>query len=179
MFTSNTNPNQIKNRKFFRLPGSIFDYDKDAGISYVAYYNDAAKPGCPPEWVKTTFSRTKPADAESLYMSKYEEPSPSNPYFYRVHEFVYLLGLECIPAKSIEVGLFLCIPPVTEIDLDAPFDFPEERIEVLKRRVLDLGRFSLLLPQERINDGAPDTAASQVPTGKLISVNDVNQDQQQ
>lgn len=178
-FQTNKNPNEVKDRYYFRLPGSIFDYNKDAGISFIAYYRDKAKPGCPPEFTKTTFSRTTPAQAEALYMNRYEKPSESNPYFYRVHDIVYLLGTECIPMTDIEVGLFLCIPPVTEIDLDAPFDFPEERIEVLKRRVLDLGRFSLLLPQERINDGAPDTKASAVPTNKLVSVNSINQDQQE
>jgi len=177
-FQSNNNPNQAKNRKYFELPGSIFDFDKDGGIDFVAYYNQDEKLGDLPEFTRVQFSRTKISEMENL-VSDFEKPTPENPYFYRVHRYVYLLGVECVPIKEVEVGLFMTIDPVQKIDIDAPFDFPEELIEVLKRRVLDLGRFSLLLPQERANDGANVVPSSQVPTNKLVSVADTSQQQAQ
>jgi hypothetical protein len=176
-FTSNANPNQVMNRKYFELPGSVFDFDRDSGIEFVAYYNEKEKLGDLPEFTRVQFSRTTISEMENL-VSRFEAPTPDNPYFYRVHQYVYLLGVECIPIKNVEVGLFMTISPVQDIDIDAPFDFPEELIEVLKRRVLDLGRFSLLLPQERANDGANMVSGSQVPTNKLVSVADTSQQAQ-
>ena len=63
-----------------------------------------------------------------------------------------------------------------KIDLDAEFEFPEELILILKRQVLDLGRFALKMPEDRNNDGVDDTNAKNVSDQKLVSVNDpINQ----
>jgi len=37
---------------------------------------------------------------------------------------------------------------------------------------VELGLFALMVPAERVNDGDDDTQANQVPTNKIISVND-------
>jgi len=171
------NPNEIKNRKFFRLPKCIYDYDLDAGIEYISYSIEEEQPGCPPPFTNKTFTRTTPSKTERLYFSKYETPNPNNPYFYRVGDHIYLLGIECVDIKSIEVGLYTTLDPLTEIDLDAPFDFPEELLIILKRQVLDLGRFALLIPQERTNDGDDGSESKAVPTNKLVSVNELTEDQ--
>ena len=171
--------NEIKNRKFFILPKTIYDYDMDGGIEYISFCLDEDKPGCPPAFTNVTFSRTTPGKSRRLYYSPYEKPCPSNPYFYRVHDHIYLLGIECVDISSVEVGVYSAIDPVTKIDLDAPFDFPEELIITLKRQVLDLGRFALLIPQERVNDGSNDVGNQGVPTNKLVSVNELNEDQTQ
>jgi hypothetical protein len=55
-------------------------------------------------------------------------------------------------------------------------DFPDELLIILKRQVLDLGRFTLMLPQERVNDGSDDGARKGVPTNKLVSVNELSED---
>ena len=60
--------------------------------------------------------------------------------------------------------------------MDAELDFPDETLIILKRQVLDLGRFTLMLPQERVNDGADDTVNKGVPTNKLVSVNELSED---
>lgn len=173
------NPNEIKNRKFFFLPKTIYDYDKDGGIEYISYSIDCAPAGHPPAFTNVTFSRTTPGKSKRLYFSKYETPSPSNPYFYRVGDYIYLLGIECVEIKNIEVGIYATLDPVTEIDLDAPFDFPEELMIILKRQVLDLGRWALLMPNERLNDGNDDVNNQQksIPTNKLVSVNELSEDQ--
>ncbi len=173
----NKNPNEVKNRKLFFLPTSIYDYDRDNGISYISYYIEEEKQGCPPPFTNVTFSRTTPSKSRRLYFNEYEEPNPNNPYFYRVGDYIYLLGVEKVDVKFIEIGLFATLDPVTEIDLDAAFDFPEELLIILKRQVLDLGRFSLLIPEERINDGNDSINTGAVPTSKLVSVNELNQEQ--
>lgn len=170
-------PNEIKNRKFIRLPRTIYDYDRDGGIDYISYCLEEPQDGCPPPFTNVTFDRTTPSKSERLYFSKYEKPSPARPYFYVVHDYIYLLGIECVDIKSLEIGIYSTLDPVTEIDLDAPFDFPDELLIILKRQVLDLGRFSLLMPEDRTNDGANRIAANAVPTNKLTSVNELNDEQ--
>lgn len=175
--TDNDTPNLIKNRKHIRLPKCIYDYDLDGGIEYIAYYDPTQDAKGRPLFTRITFSRTTPTDAKSLYYSKYECPDPKNPYFYRVGDYIYLMGIDCVDVKEIEVGLYTTLDPVTEIDLDAPFDFPDELLAVLERQVLDLGRFVLLVPEERRNDGDDGTSKGQgVPTNKLVSVNELSED---
>jgi hypothetical protein len=177
VFESNSNPNEIKGRKYIRLPKSIFDYDGDGGINFVSYYIDYLDKECPPPFTKQGFYRTTPSDTRRLYMNKYEKPSPTNPYFYRVGNFVYLLGIECVNPKSIEIGLYTTLGPLSDPDfsLDSEFDFPEELLPVLKKMVLDLGRFVMMMPQERTNDGSNITDGT-VPTNKIVSVNEGNED---
>lgn len=171
----NENPNLIKGRKYLKLPGCIYDFDKDEGIDYISYYLEEDCEGVPP-FTQIIFQRTTPSKARRLYFSPYEEPSAKNPYFYRSGEFIYLLGVECVPVKKIEIGLFMTLPPITEVKLDDPFDFPPELLAILKRQVLDLGRWSLLIPEERLNDGSDSTNENRVPTGKIVSVNELNQE---
>lgn len=173
-FSAGANPNEIKGRKYIEIPEVIYDYDKDGGIEYLSYYVDGYFENCPPPFTNQTFTRTTPSTAQRLYFSKYETPNPKNPYFYRVGPYLYLLGIECTDVKTVEIGIYAAIRPVTddELDLDARFDFPEETLIILKRQVLDLGRFVLMMPQNRINDGSNDITG-QVPTNKLTSVNEI------
>lgn len=167
------NPNNIQGRKRIVLPNSIFDYNNDRGIDYISYWIDDEKDcNIPPEFANLTFTRTTPKESTRLYMDGYTEPKPSNPYFYRKGQYVYFLGLEKVDVEAVEIGIFSTFDPITDIDLDAPFEFPEELLNVLKRQVLDLGRFVLQIPEERTNDGKSTTPSEQVPTQKLISVND-------
>jgi len=85
---------------------------------------------------------------------------------------VYFLGVERISLDSVEVGLFSTFDPTTPPNLDEEFNFPNELIPVLQRQVLDIGRFVLQIPAERINDANMDYGASNIPKTKLISVND-------
>lgn len=171
-FSVNNNPNEIKNRKCIALPSNIYDYDMDGGIQYISYYPEIA--GCPPRFTKVKFDRTSPAEAEWLYSNPYTAPSAQRPYYYRAGDYLYLLGLECVNPKELEVGIYSTLPSITEVDLDAPFDFPTELDHVLTRQVIDFARFSLMVPGERNNDGTDSVESSTVPTNKMTSVNDPN-----
>jgi hypothetical protein len=168
-----SNPDQVGGRYYFKLPDQVFDFDGDGGIHYISYSPSDDDPRCPPRFTKTQMYRTTPSKAQRLYMNPYEEPTPRNPYFYRVHDHVYLLGLEGVNVEAIEVGIFSIIPPVTEVDMDAPIDFPEETIAILQRQVLDLGRFALMMPQEDINEGRNRLGDTNVPSNKISSVEDM------
>ncbi len=174
-----TNPNNIAGRKRIELPEAIYDFDKDGGINYISFWDrEAVSTECPdrPEFTNRTFTRTTVKGSERLYYDKYEEPSPSNPYFYRLGKYVYFLGIEKADVETIEIGIYSTFNPMDKIDLDAEFEFPEELILILKRQVLDLGRFALKMPEDRNNDGVDDTNAKNVSDQKLVSVNDpINQ----
>lgn len=175
--TQTTDPDFIKGRKYIELPGSIFDFDKDGGVEYIAYNDE--DPTCPPAFARKTFQRTTPAEAQWLYLNKYTEPSAKQPYWYRVNNIIYVLGLEKSPWKELEMGVYLTINPLEEIDLDAPFRFPQELLHVLKRQVLDLARFSFLFDSrsDRSNDGSDSAQTANI--AKVASVNEQNQQAQQ
>jgi hypothetical protein len=168
--------NLVRYRKYIDLPDCIYDFHNDAGIHYISYSHPEELPNELPPLTQVKFGRTTPAGLKALYANPYTKPDRKNPYFYRTKNRLYLLGLECVNVKNVEIGLWLTLDPVTEIDLDADFEFPEELLFVLKKQVLDMGRFALLMPQERVNDGDDDTNPNQVPTNKITSVNDpINQ----
>ena len=103
-----------------------------------------------------------------------EEPSSTNPYFYRIGNKIPFLGVEDVPITTVEVGLFTSID-VTDVnlDIDQAFDFPNDLIPVLKRQVLDMGIWVLNVPSDLRNDGA-DTQP-EVPQKKFVSINDINE----
>lgn len=159
-----------KGRKYIELPTSIYDFDNDKGINYISYCAD----DCEQPLNRVLFSRTSPSALSRLSMSSYEKPRASNPFFYRSGNKIYLMGIECVETTCVELGLYSALDPVTEICLDEPFDFPEELLVILQRQVIDLGRFVLMIPEERVNDGDNTIYEQGLPTQKISSVNDLN-----
>lgn len=141
----------LSGRKYIELPESIYDFNLDRGINYISY--DYTVDDCVAPFTSVTFSRTTPSASKILYYTEEEKPTPENPYFYRIGNKVYLLGVECVNILNVEAGLLSSFDPTTVCDLDAEFDFPPELIPILQRTVLDLGRFVLQMPTERVNDG--------------------------
>lgn len=165
---ANKNPDFVKARRFLRLPVDIFDFDKDNGVEYITY----TSPGgleCPPKFSEIKFQRTTPSEAEFLNMHPQTKPSAKNPYWFRTGRNIYLLGVEKVNIKTVEMGIYMTIDPVEKIDIDLPFHFPPELLHVLKRQVLDLARFSFFFPSERKNEGSDSEDGKQIP--KVQSVN--------
>jgi hypothetical protein len=168
ILTVNVEPDNGRN--YFTLPASIYDFDKDDGIDYITY--TPAVDLSLPTFASVKFTRTTPSKSQRLYFREEETPSPANPYFYRQGNRIYLLGVEQINITEIEAALKLSFNPLdATIDLDDEFEFPSDLIPVLKRQLLDLGRFVLNIPKDAINDGAGFDAKA-MPTQKLISVNE-------
>lgn len=162
----------VAGRKHIELPASIFDFDKDGGIEYISYESDGG-PGCPPQFTKVVFERTSPAQTRMLIWSPYTKPSPARPYFFRTGDYVDFIGIENVNVPCVEIGIYSTIKPVRDIDLDAPFTFPEELMDLLRRQCLDLGRFILMVPSLRQNIGDDPTGSENdtMPTQKVASVN--------
>ena len=163
--------NLVAGRKHFILPETIYDFNNDRAVDYISYISDGS-PGCPPEFTNVTFTRTTPKTAERLYYSKYEKPSPERPYFYRVGQYICLLGVECIDMPDVEMGLYTALDPLTKINIDQYLDFPDELFAVLRRNVMDLAKYSYIFPQDRVNDGDDTNAGKQTNIPKTSSVND-------
>jgi hypothetical protein len=171
-FTNPVNPNQIPNRKYVELPECIYDFDLDAGVKYISYWDTDDECGSE-YWRKRKFLRTDPTEVEVLEYSPYTKPSPSNPYFYRVGDYLYLLGIECVDIESVEIGIYQILPDVTTVDIDAVFEFPAELLHVLRMQVLNLARFGLQIPDEgKVNTGSDNSTSENIPTEKIVSVND-------
>lgn len=167
--------NKIKDRKYIELPSLIFDFDKDGGIEFIAFYNE----DIPGDFSRKTMNRTTQNQAQWLLQSPYTVPTPENCFWYRSgNERIYFLGIENVPVKEVEIGIYTTLDPLAEVDLDKSFPFPSELLAVLKMQVLNLARFSFLFPAEnRSNDGSDvNDKAQQVQ--KIASVNDPNAPQQ-
>lgn len=157
--------------KYFDLPARIYDYDLDKGISYISFIQGSGESS--PAFTTQTFGRTTPAQAQRLSFREEETPSSDNPYFYRVGDEIHLLGVEDITLEYVEIGIYQSLNPADlNLDIDQPFDFPQDLIPVLKRQVLDLGLFVLNVPADLKNDGRD--GQGEVPQKKFISVSDMN-----
>ena len=166
----------VKDRKYIELPGLIFDFDKDGAVEYLAYTSDGGEQ-CPPRFTKVPFTRTSPSEAHWLYLHPQTTPSPKNPFFYRVGNFLYTLGLEKTPIKELEIGAYMTIDPLQKINLDAEFIFPMELMKILKMQVLDLIKFNWAYPSERKNEGDDASTPQKTSVPKVLSVNDNQQEQ--
>lgn len=162
-------------RKYIELPAEIFDFDKDDGVDFLAYYDP--DDDCLPEYQKKLFHRVTPSEIQWLMRDKSTKPSVRNPYFWREGDRINLVGIEKSAIKEVEIGIFQTIKSLTDINLDDPFPFPAELLEVLKRTVTDLARYSFLFPGDSKNDGS-DTATD--PQNKAVpKIASVNNEQQQ
>lgn len=171
----------LHDRYYFDLPTTIFDMDKDGAIRYITYFLTEEEPGCPPEIQRIQFSRTTADRLYALQGSTYQRPSPKTPYFIRANSKVspnpgnnrvYLFGVEEL--DQVEVGLFAGIPPMSDILPTDDIPLPDELLYILKRHVLDLGRWSLALPVERLRNDGRDFERGETPLNmpKMVSVND-------
>lgn len=135
-------------RNYFVLPAAIYDFDSDKGIEYMTY--KAQLDPNDPVLTSVQFTRTTIPAARRLYMNEDERPKPSDPYFYRVADWIYLLGCEQINLLLVEAGFYTTFLPAADavLDLDAVFDFPPELLPQLKAEVIGLGLFIKKLPEE-------------------------------
>lgn len=156
---------------FIIIPQRVYDYDKDKGIGYITY-NSSISVGGEPVLGSVEFQRTTPSGLKFLYLREEERPSPDNPYFYRVQDKLYLVGVERINLLTVEVGLYTAFDPSvfnsSTFSLDNIFDFPEHLLPLLRREILEMGRFVLMVPDNVINDGSGQDTQNQIPSAKVL-----------
>ncbi len=145
---------KLNDRKFIDLPAKMLDLKDNRGIEYITYNEESCNCCDGPSFAQTEFESTTASKAKRLYFSKYEKPEPSRPYYYRVGERFYFLGIECIDVTDVEVGLLVAQDPEKICDLDDEIPLPEHLIQILRAEVLNMGRLILLIPKDSVNQGA-------------------------
>ncbi len=172
-----------KGRQYFDLPMIIVDLPNERGIDYITYNEET---GCCCDgdtFSQIFFQPTTPSKSHRLYRDEYEKPSSKNPYFYRVGNMhngvkvnrIYLIGTDCIELKDVEIALITTLDPKTICNLDEEIPLPNERIEEVMKNVLEIGRFVMMMPKERTNDGSQEEASNiQAPSPQTVQT-DQNQ----
>lgn len=146
----NAIPVQTDNiKKWITLPTGIYDLEYEKAIDYISYN----QPGTP-FGKQVRFQQTDVNIIDQLWYSPYEKPSPSNPYFYRVGNNIFLLGIEGVSVVNVNAGLYGSLDP-RPIFLNpySPLQINDEQFPALKEMVLNLGRFVLVVPSNRTEQG--------------------------
>lgn len=178
MFTSTYCPVEIltdeKGRKYIDLPTSIMSLPNNAGVVYMSYNIDT---NCcsGPAFAQTFFQPINMGEVQGLYLDTYTKPSAKQPYFYRVGDMVngvnvnrmYLLGLECVDVLDLEVAIKATLNPKTLCNLDDDLGVPDELIQDLTMEVLQMGRFVMMIPEERVNQGEDEVQMQNYRTPKV------------
>lgn len=161
--------------KYVELPEKIYDYELDLGVDGMAYYSNAECTNCPPIFTRVKFGRTTYSSAQSLYMSEDQKPSAKQPYFFRVNDRLYLLGLEQSPSISqVEMLLFTNLPDIRDIDPSAELPIADELLSELRKAVIENARVMLLIPEEDgINEGNARSTMTRLTLPKQTSVNEM------
>jgi len=153
----------LKDRRYIELPAKIFDLDNDKAVRYITYNQESCSCCDGPVWAQTEFEPTTVAKAKNLYRSDYSKPKPANPYFYRVGNRLYLLGIECISVKDVEIALFTALDPQNICSLDEEIPLPDHLFQTAKVEVMNMVSVMFGVPQERTNEGS-DTTTEQPQT---------------
>lgn len=169
----------LNGRNYFTLPGEILNIPMNGGIEYITYANNS---DCDKALIGKPFNLCTPGEVHNLNADAFQRPSPAVPYYYRARlqtatdrydDRVWVLG----PGPSVgylEVGLYLSLGNIETIDPDAPMDLPADLIYLVKRAMLDMSRWLLLVPQQRLRNDGRDFGVKEQPLQppQGISVND-------
>jgi hypothetical protein len=156
-------------KKYIDLPNQIMDLPNEEGVELLTYCAEHCNPH--PQSDVVFFEPTTLAKTPLLYMNEYTEPEPNRPYFYRVGDKVdgtavsrlYLLGIECVEVDCVDIAIRCSLNPSNVCDLDDEIPLPDERIKELMDEILMLGRFVMMMPEERVNQGSDQTSPNSVP----------------
>lgn len=178
MFTSTYSPVSVlideNGRKYIDLPTQILNLSNNGGVVYVTYNEETC---CcnGPQFAQKWFNSVNIGSVQNLYGDPFTKPSAKNPYYYRVGDKVngvsvnrlYLLGIECVDVKDLEIAILSTVNPSTLCNLDDEVPLPDEMIIDLIKEVLSLGRFITMVPNENTNEGEdyarPITAQAPAP----------------
>lgn len=143
-------------KKWIALPQNIYDLMFEKGIEYISLN----MPGVP-FGKQIRFTQTDSDRIQRLYYNPYEVPSPGNPYFYRIGNNIYLLGIETVSVANVNLGIYGSLDPrPVLLPLDTPLGINDEQYVSLKDMILSMGRFAMLIPDSRKETGDDDRQQS-------------------
>lgn len=167
---------RLKDRAYFDLPATVFDLQQNGGFEYITYNT---KSGCD-NLLGVRFEQTSPGELDMINGSEFQRPSEMYPRFFRARymnelgtftDRVWLVGVSPV-ATSVEIGVYLTAPDI--VDPNAQADIPDDMILNVKRHMLEMERWGLLVPQEdKLNDGRGRKLGSEVLQPPVrVSIND-------
>lgn len=170
----------LNDRTYFVSPSSLLDIKQNGGVAYIAYHRES---GCQDNLFGLKFEQTSQSEVDILAGNPWTKPREAAPYYFRgrvnvggtLHtDRVWLVGVSPL-IQSVEVGLYMAVDISDPLaDPEQPIDLPDDMIYLVKRMVLDLERFALLVPQERLSNDGRDFKVGQQPLQppQNVSVND-------
>jgi len=167
--------------RYFDLPGLVYSLQRDGGIAAINYYRLDLPPNCPPQVARVQYRPVALSWLNNIWNSRWQFVSKEQPVYARaMHngiDRVYVFGQD-EAIDQLEVELFLAVPRFEDINPDELIEFPENRMHTLKRMVIELERWSLSVPQDRLKNDGRDFEPNQITrTPPLTSVNDpINSD---
>lgn len=170
--------------QYFDLPVQVLDLTNDKGI-HMLTYNEETCCCSGPIYAQRFFQPTKMSEVHRLYGDEYEKPSPSNPYFYRVANKVdgvqvnriYLVGIDCIVVTDIRIALLEALDPSQTCSLDDEIPLAPDLITELQRALMQIGRFIMNVPDERVNDGSDTSGGVTANVPPAVQVPPANTEQ--
>lgn len=157
--------------KFIDLPAGVFDLEHERGIDYI-YYIPPVEMKVPIK--KVWFEKITMRELEMI-QDNLEKPRWNRPYFIRVSNRLYLAGIEGVPVDVVNMSILATEKPsLDDTVLDSEVLLNDEEIMQVESAVLQLGRWMLLIPHERVEDGMDGQEAS-----KNKQYPQVQQEQQQ
>ena len=163
---------QNSNLTYISLPENVFDLERDRAIRYITYDFNIDNYIHPMASVE--FHRTTRETMKRLYFTEEESPRPDNPYWYRIGNTIYLIGIECIDTQYVEIGILATMNPANVCKLDAQFEFPEELYAILQVQILSIGKFGLMIPEDATNKGENRVSPDNMPIPRNTGVQNPN-----
>lgn len=163
-------------RLYFNLPGQVLDIRRNGGVSYIRY---ARGSGCADNLVGKPFSIVSPSEVHTIENITFQKPTPSSPRFWPIKvagqdgDRVYMIGPNPM-ITAVEVGLYLAIDSSATSDPSQDIEFPADLVYHVKRIVLGMERFAILIPQERLGNEGRDFKVGQQPL-QPPSISSVNE----
>lgn len=169
----------LNNRAYFNLPSDVYDIQMNGGIEYITYNRTS---GCQDNLVGRHFTLTSPAEVDNLAGSAMQAPSEYTPYYFRARyrngtttfaDRVWLIGISPL-VKTVEIGIYMTLGPIEQLNPDDPADIPADMVYLIKRHMLDMERWILLTPQQRLQNDGRDFKPGEQPLQppQMVSVND-------
>lgn len=171
--------NYVNGRAYFKLPSDVYDIKLNGGIEYIAYHDSS---GCRENLIGKHFTLCTPSELDMLQNSPVQRPSERNPYYYRARintgaggcdDRVWLIGISP-NISSVEILIYL-----TSGLSDAQFDpnqevnLPADMIGLVTKMMLDMERWAMMVPQERMKNDGRDWNVGQRPiqAPREVSIN--------
>ena len=172
-FTVPVQTDTTYNRRYFTLPGPIYDLPFNGGIDYIAYFRNDIDINCTPQVALVQYEPMSWREFALLKEDPLQAPSPQYPRYIRSSDNnVYLFGQDPM-ITSVEVGLYLSFPELPTVNIDDKIPLPPALVFDLRRILLQMGNWLMLQPHERLlNDGRANNVGERVqPAPPLMSIN--------